>query len=721
MWYALAYQSTGVIYGDIGTSPLYVYSSTFTSEPSHEDLVGALSLIIYSVTIMVTIKYVLIILSADNEGEGGSFAMYNLLTRYSHITNHDPRRKSQFTFERYGDAEMKSTNRAVRSFIEREWIMKILLKVLAVLGVSMILADSILTPAQSVLGAIQGLRVVNEDISTSTIIGASCAILILLFLLQPLGIHRLASTFAPIVIIWLTFNMSFGIYNLTHYDHSVLKAFSPYFAGNYLMRNKTDGWMFLGGILLSFTGVEAMFADMGAFSQRAIQISWLGFAYPCLLLAYIGQAAYISVHPAAYSNPFFNSVPPGMFYPALIASILAAVVASQALITSTFQLLSQLMNTSYFPHISVRYTSDRFHGQVYIPTANWIMMCGTVLVTAVFNNTTSLGHAYRFCVIVVTFIDTWMVSLVALIVWQLHSLLVFIVWLPIVTHDGLYLSTAVTKIPRGAWFTLMLAIIMASFFIVWRYGKERQWTAEGKTCQISRTCSRKTWIRSLSSRMSGAELRLGMGIFFDKTGDRVPAVYEEFLRKFEAQPEVCVFMHLRALHVPYVSPDEEDQYTVTRTQFKNTYRVIIRYGYKDQVIHPHLGSHVYSALRRAIIPTAPAPPLSEGASIVVQQFTLSSPTAETPAAADHDYHAGIFNGIDIPTARRLTMLDDSFEKQVIYIVGKEQLHVLPKRNNICKRLLLGLFVWVRENTREKIARMQIPIGKLVEVGFVREI
>ena len=239
--------------------------------------------------------------------------------------------------ERYLSADLHRSGRKVRSGIESSRFAKAILKVVGVFGVSLIMSDGVLTPAQSVLGAIQGLEVVKPDITTGTVIGTSCGILVLLFLVQPFGTSKIASTFAPIVIVWLSFNAAFGIYNLALFDHSVLKAFSPYFAGAYLVRNKTDGWRSLGGILLAFTGVEALFADLGAFSMRAIQLSWMCFVFPCLLLSYIGQAAYISVFPAAYSNPFFKSVPPGMLYPSLVIAILAAIVASQAIITATFQ------------------------------------------------------------------------------------------------------------------------------------------------------------------------------------------------------------------------------------------------------------------------------------------------------------------------------------------------------------------------------------------------
>jgi KUP system potassium uptake protein len=239
--------------------------------------------------------------------------------------------------ERHLSTDVRPVTRTLRTTIENSLFTRGLLKTVGVLAVSMVMADGVLTPAQSVLGAVQGLSVVSSNISNSVVVGVSCAILVVLFLIQPFGTTKLASSFAPIVIIWLGFNGSFGIYNLAKYDWTVLKAFSPYFAGQFFVERGTDGWKMLGGILLAFTGVEALFADLGAFSLKAIQMSWLFWAYPCLLLAYTGQAAYLSVLPEAYSNPFFNTVPPGMLYPSLIIAVLAAIVASQAIITATFQ------------------------------------------------------------------------------------------------------------------------------------------------------------------------------------------------------------------------------------------------------------------------------------------------------------------------------------------------------------------------------------------------
>lgn len=253
------------------------------------------------------------------------------------ITNRDPREASLVQMKRHRTGDLERAGRHVRQRLESSKFARGLLKIMGVLAVTMVMSDGLLTPAQSVLGAVQGIKVVNPDISRGTIIGVTDAILVVLFAIQPLGLTKLTFLFAPIIIIWLGFNAVFGAYNLAKYDAGVFQAFNPGFAFEYLIRHKEDGWRSLGGVLLAFTGVEALFADLGAFSRRAIQLSWLCYVFPCLLLAYIGQAAFISAHPDAYDNPFFNAAPPGTIYPSLIIAILAAVVASQAIITATFQ------------------------------------------------------------------------------------------------------------------------------------------------------------------------------------------------------------------------------------------------------------------------------------------------------------------------------------------------------------------------------------------------
>ncbi|KAH8816963.1 potassium transporter-domain-containing protein [Xylogone sp. PMI_703] len=722
----LAYQSIGVIYGDIGTSPLYVFSSTFTSAPSYEDLVGVLSIVIWSLTMMVTVKYVLVILRADNEGEGGTFSTYSLLSRFAHITQRDPREASLIKMERYQTVDLQTPTRHLRSALEKSAFLRVLLKVIGVLAVSMVMSDGVLTPAQSVLGAVQGLNVVKPDIDKSTVIGTTCGILVLLFLIQPFGTANIAMFFAPIVIIWLGFNATFGVYNLAKFDYTVLKAFSPSYAFEFLARHKTEGWRQLGGVLLAFTGVEALFADLGAFSRRAIQLSWLCYAFPCLLLAYTGQAAYISVHPEAYSNPFFKSAPPGTLYPSLVIAILAAIVASQAIITATFQLMAQIMKLSYFPQVKVVHTSKVFYGQLYVPFLNWIMMVATVLVAAIFNNTTSLGNAYGVCVMFVTFFDTCMVSLAALIVWRLHPIIVFIPWLTISCLDGLYLSSALTKVPSGAWFTLTISGILACLFILWRFGKEQQWQAEAEDrFPTNRLIKKDSDGRLMLTDTYGngviSPIR-GFGIFFDKAGEMTPAVFSQFVSKLVATPEIMVFFHLRPLETPTIPA--EQRYTVSRLGIPNCYRVVVRHGYMDVIITPDLASLVCEQVRHFLIRqhTSKVSNLGSNSPATVDIGTdIPTPRQDSSSISNSNSNNEKSSQLlDEKLANDLSRLQSAYEHQVLYIIGKEQMKIRAG-TGLVRSILLTAFLWIRDNTRNKIANLRVPTDKIVEVGFIKEV
>ncbi|KAK8082165.1 potassium uptake protein [Apiospora saccharicola] len=747
----LAYQSTGVIYGDIGTSPLYVFSSTFTSTPDYNDVLQVLSLIIWSLTIMVTLKYVVIILHADNEGEGGTFSCYSLLTRYANITQRDPREALLVRMERHKTQDLHRTNKSIRSGIEQSPFIRGLLKTIGVLAVSMVMADGVLTPAQSVLGAVQGLNVVKPDISSSTIVGTTCGILVVLFVLQPLGTSKLASTFAPIVIIWLAFNASFGIYNLVQYDHSVLKAFSPYYAIHFFIQNKTDGWRMLGGVLLAFTGVEALFADLGAFSMRAIQLSWMCYTYPCLLLAYIGQAAYISVHPDAYSNPFYNCLPPGMLYPSLVVAILAAIVASQAIITATYQLSSQIMKLSYCPHMKVVHTSKTFHGQLYVPFLNWILMVLTIVVTCAYSNTTRLGNAYGVCVMFVTFFDTCMVTLVSLIVWKFSPFLVFLPWLFFATIDGLYLSSSLIKVPDGAWLTLTIAGILAGLFLLWRFGKENQWRAEAEDrfkpgYLITKQADGRL---VLADRWGGGTLSKirGLGIYFDKTGVLTPTVFSQFVTKFGAIPDTLIFFHLHPVEAPTV-PDGE-RYSIARLgSIPGCYRLVVKHGFMDEVISPDLGALIYEQIRKFIVrqaggdhlpeeeedtttpeeyqamTTGLAPPENAHLKHTATDRQTPEERAETEMTRGRSQEKGkvreVPELINEAVRSELAQLDRSYAAKVMYVIGKEQMKI-RQDTSIFRRIVLTTFLWIRENTRAKIANLRLSMDRVVEVGFVKEI
>ncbi|KAK8111532.1 potassium uptake protein [Apiospora kogelbergensis] len=685
----LSFQSIGVIYGDIGTSPLYVFSSTFNAHPSWDDLVGALSIIIWSLVLIVTLKYCFIVLAADDHGHGGTFALYSILARSMNTTPQNPS-SPQRRGTGLSQGTNKSTSQRLRNYLEKSSRAKYALQVVGILGVSLVIADGILTPAQSVLGAVQGVHVINPDLGKPTVTGITCCILVVFFLVQPFGTSKLGTAFAPIVMVWLLFNLGSGIYNLVVYDHTVLKAFSPHFAFAYLARNRHDGWKSLSGLLLAFTGVEAMFANLAAFSKKAIQISWLGITFPCLLFAYIGQAAYISEDKTrtAYTNPFFYNVPPGTLYFSLVIAILAAIVASQALITSTFQLLCQVMRLSYFPNVKTVHTSKLFHYHIYIPAANWLLMICTVSVTAIFDNTASLGSAYGVCAILVTLLSTFMVALVALLVWEVRVYYVLPVFLIFFAIDATYTSAVLTKIPQGAWFTLAFGAILSSILMLWRYGKEAQWAAEStKRLRPESLLNLKRSPPHLARQWGGTRIGTvpGLGIFFSKSDDPgvVSTSFAQFLTKFAARPRVVVFFHVRSLPVPHVGPD--DRYIVARARSAvfgpHAYRVVLRHGYADDILRPGLDADIVHQIER------------------------------------------ILSGGDPSSLAELDALRAAYTAQTVYVVGKETMR-LRQQAGIrvwLRRMALTVFLCILDNSRAKMADMDLDADRIVEVGFVTDL
>ncbi|KAK4548717.1 hypothetical protein LTR36_008490 [Oleoguttula mirabilis] len=716
---SLAYQSIGVIYGDIGTSPLYVFSGVFTSEPERRDVIGVLSLIYWSLIIMVTLKYVIIILRADNEGEGGTFSTYSLLSRYANISNRDPREDQLVDFQRWNTGDMHPENAHLRKSLEKSRFFKAFLKFIGVLAVSMVLSDGVLTPAQSVLGAVQGIEVIHPSISHGTVLGAACGILVLLFVIQPFGTTKIGVAFAPIILFWLGLLAGFGVYNLVVYDASVLKAFNPGFAFEYLIRHGDSGWRSLGGVLLAFTGVEALFADLGAFGIRAIQISWLCWCLPCLLLGYSGQAAYLAVKPSAYKYPVFNTAPPGTLILSLVVAILAAIVASQAIITASFQLISQIVKLSYFPQIQVVHTSKVHHNHLYVPLVNYLLCIGTVAVTAAFKNTTTLGNAYGVCVMFVTFFDTTMTGLVALIVWRIRPYYIILPWLAIACMDGAFLSSALTKVPYGAWFTLSLALILACVFILWRYGKEQQWSAEAKdrvdVSHFVEEAAEGSYRLKTTNEHEVLSISKGFGIFFDKLGAKTPIVFSEFISKLVSMPEIVVFFHMRPLEKPTVPADE--RFTVMKTDLPNCYRVIVRHGYMDEVITSDLASIIYDKVRTYMI-------WQNARRATRQLISTPTPAAQSQSFTEKDTvqdseKTSTTSGPEL-VAANLVQLQRAYEHRVLYVVGKEEM-AIASGTRIWRAVLLRMFLFARENSRTKISNLNLPTDRKVEIGFVKEV
>ncbi|KAL6972046.1 Potassium transporter, partial [Sarracenia purpurea var. burkii] len=314
----LAYQSLGIVYGDLGTSPLYVFSSIKISNPEKDDLLGILSLIFWTLTSIGLIKYVFIVLRADDNGEGGTFALYSFLCRHinfrSNLTIQNTRLESDANITNYYAKESRIKSKT-KSFLEESSTAQNVLTCVVLLGTCMVIGDGALTPATSVLSALTGIQSLSPKITQGHVVIMAVVLLLVLFLFQRFGTSKVSITFSPIMLMWFGTNFLIGIYNIAKYEPTIFKGLSPHYIITFFSRNGRDGWTLLGAIFLCITGAEAMFADLGHFNKGAIQLAFSSFVYPALIVTYAGEAAYLTKHPNNIGNTFYSSIPRPVYWP----------------------------------------------------------------------------------------------------------------------------------------------------------------------------------------------------------------------------------------------------------------------------------------------------------------------------------------------------------------------------------------------------------------------
>uniref|UniRef100_R7W2Z4 Potassium transporter n=1 Tax=Aegilops tauschii TaxID=37682 RepID=R7W2Z4_AEGTA len=407
----LAFQSLGVVYGDMGTSPLYVFSSTFTGGiKDTNDLLGVTSLIIYTLALLPLMKYCFIVLRANDNGDGGTFALYSLISRYARISLIPNQQVEDATVTHYKlESPLNSVKRAhwIKEKMENSPKLKIILFLVTILATSMVIGDGVLTPCISVLSAVGGIKQSANSLTQGQIAGIAIGTLIALFLVQRLGTDKVGYTFGPVILTWFILIAGIGIYNVIKHDTGILKAFNPKYIIDYFQRNGKEGWISLGGVVLCITGTEAMFADLGHFNVRAIQIGFSVVLLPSVLLAYMGQAAYLRIYPEHVADTFYKSIPGPLYWPTFVVAVAAAIIASQAMISGAFAIIAQSQILGCFPRVRVTHTSNKFHGQVYIPEINYALMILCVAVTAIFQTTDKIGNAYGFAAILMLIMGTW--------------------------------------------------------------------------------------------------------------------------------------------------------------------------------------------------------------------------------------------------------------------------------------------------------------------------
>ncbi|CAO2834136.1 unnamed protein product [Amaranthus hypochondriacus] len=573
----LAFQSLGVVYGDLGTSPLYVFYNTFPhgfKDP--EDVIGALSLIIYSLTLIPLLKYVFIVCKANDNGQGGTFALYSLLCRHANVNTIPNRHRTDEDLTTYSRSRFheKSFAEKTRQWLEKHASRKNALLLLVLVGTCMVIGDGILTPAISVLSASGGIKVDHPKMSNDVVVLVAVVILVGLFSLQHYGTDKVGWLFAPIVLLWFLMIGGIGIYNIWKYDSSVLKAFSPVYLYRYLKGGGKDGWTSLGGIMLSITGTEALFADLAHFPVLAVQIAFTVIVFPCLLLAYSGQAAYLVNHQDHVADAFYHSIPDSIYWPVFIVATLAAIVASQATISATFSIIKQALALGCFPRVKVVHTSKKFLGQVYIPDINWILMVLCIAVTAGFRNQNQIGNAYGTAVVIVMLATTFLMILIMLLVWRWHWILVLIFTALSLLVELTYFSAVLFKVDQGGWVPLVIAAAFLLVMVVWHYGTVKRYEFEMHS-KVS-----MAWILGLGPSLGLVRVP-GIGLVYTELAGGVPSIFSHFITNLPAIHSVVVFVCVK--YLPVYTVPEDERFLVKRIGPKNfhMFRCVARYGYKD--------------------------------------------------------------------------------------------------------------------------------------------
>ncbi|KAF5478163.1 hypothetical protein F2P56_004747, partial [Juglans regia] len=577
----LVYQSFGLVFGGLSISPLYVYKSTFSGSlgnyQTEDAIFGVFSLIFWTFTLLSLLKYVIIMLSANDNGEGGIMALYSLLCRnakFSLLPNYQAADEELLTYHYRGFSNRSIPSSIIRRFVERHKSTKTGLLIVTLFGACMVISVGVLTPAISVLSSVEGLKFRATNLHNSIVIVIACILLVGLFVLQHRGSHKVAFMFAPIMILWVLAIATVGVYNVIKWNPRVYQALSPYYIYKFFKDTGKDGWVSLGGVILCVAGTEAMFAELGYFTAASMRVTFSCLIYPCLILQYMGQAAFLSKNVSEVSMSFYASIPDPLFWPMLVVAIFAAMVASQAVISGTISIVKQCHALGCFPRVKVVHTRRWIPGQIYIPEINWILMILNLAVIVGFRDVNPIGNAYGIAYLTVTFVTTCLMSLIINLVW--HKSLVFslIFILFFGSIELIFLSSSCMRIPKGGWVPLVIAAMFLFIMYVWHYGSRKKYIYD----QHNKVSMK--WILTQGPSLGVIKVP-GIGLIYTELATGVPAMFNHFLTNLPAFYQVVVFVCVKTVPVPYVPLQE--RYLIGRIGPRSyrMYRCIVRNGYKD--------------------------------------------------------------------------------------------------------------------------------------------
>ncbi|MBS0519255.1 MAG: potassium transporter Kup [Proteobacteria bacterium] len=542
---AMVVGALGVVFGDIGTSPLYTLRETFVHgsgmRPSPEHVLGVLSVLFWAVTLTVTIKYVMLIMRADNKGEGGVLALATLAA------------------QGLVRQKIKGGTRKLRRLVT----------LVAVVGLSLFYGDAVITPAISVMSAVEGLSAVEPDFA-SYVVPLSLVILVLLFVLQARGTEGVGRLFGPVMLVWFAVLGLLGAWQIVHHP-GILRALNPIY-GLQLIADRGFGifWAF-GSIVLAVTGAEALYADMGHFGRKPIRVAWFSIVLPGLMLNYFGQGALILDDPTVVKQVFFKLVPQDLIIALVALSALATVIASQAVISGVFSLTRQAIQLGYLPRMEIKHTSETEIGQIYLPRVNWLLMAAIIALVVGFGSSDRLAGAYGLAVTGAMLVDATLAMVVAMMVWQWRWPVAALVFGVLAIPDFSFFVANALKIPEGGWLPLLVAAFVFYTITTWRRGRE---------LVVAELAEGTLPLGQFLERMERAPDRVaGTAVFLTADASATPPAFLHNLKHNKILHERVIVLEVDTMDVPRVP--ENKRVEVERLG-KGFYSVRARYGFMEQ-------------------------------------------------------------------------------------------------------------------------------------------
>ncbi|KAH9786308.1 Potassium transporter [Citrus sinensis] len=675
----LAFQSIGVVYGDIGTSPLYVYASTFTNGINHiDDILGVLSLIFYTLTLIPLVKYVLIVLRANDNGDGGTFALYSLICRYAKVglipsEQAEDCDVSNFQLE-LPSKRLKRASR-LKYKLENSQFAKYFLLVATMLGTSMVIGDGVLTPCISVLSAVGGIKEASAGMTQDKVVWVSVAIIVLLFMVQRFGTDKVGYSFAPIICVWFSLIGGIGIYNFIKYDPSVIKAINPKYIVDYFTRNKKDAWISLGGVVLAITA---------------------------LILAYMGQASFLRKHSELVSETFYKSIPP--------------IIASQAMISGTFSIVQQSISLGCFPRVKVVHTSAKYEGQVYIPEINYLLMIACVCVTVGFRTTEKIGNAYGIAVVFVMTLTSTLLVLIMIMIWKSNIFLVIAYVLVIMSVELGYLSSVLYKFDQGGYLPLAFAAVLMTIMYIWNNVYRRKYYFE-----LEHKISPER-VKEIAAETKFCRIP-GLAMFYSELVQGIPPIFKHYVENVPALHSVLVFVSIKSLPIGKVPAEERFLFRRVEPRELNVFRCVARYGYTD-------ARNEEEPFERMLIEK-----LEE---FIKEDLWLCQTTISNMEIAEGDQVDELVDGetdqLDensklaqqenqkkAELEKQIETLDRAWRAGVVHLIGESEV-VAGKGANIGKRILIDYgYNFLKRNLTQSGKVFDIPHKRMLKVGMTYEL